>query len=108
MIAAPTALSVAGMPIDTSSSASAATAPVRPFDPLSGGDVAFAGGKGANLGRLAGAGFPVPAGFVVGATAYGAFCDGGGLRDRIAARLEHVDAARRRRAPAAARRSTPR
>jgi Pyruvate phosphate dikinase, AMP/ATP-binding domain len=33
-------------------------------------DVAYAGGKGANLGELTRAGLPVPPGFVVGATAY--------------------------------------
>ena len=47
----------------------------------------YAGGKGANLGELTGAGVPVPPGFVVGAPAYAAFCDEGGLRDRIDERL---------------------
>lgn len=32
--------------------------------------VATAGGKGSNLGELAGAGFPVPRGFVITADAY--------------------------------------
>ena len=49
--------------------------PVRPFPALSRGDVAFAGGKGANLGELTAAGLPVPPGFVVGAPAYAAYCD---------------------------------
>ena len=49
---------------------------VRGLDRLSRADVAFAGGKGANLGELTAAGFPVPPGFVVGAPAYAAFCDG--------------------------------
>ena len=39
---------------------------VRPFAELSRDDVAFAGGKGANLGELTRAGLPVPPGFVVG------------------------------------------
>jgi pyruvate,water dikinase len=65
--------------------------PLRPFTDLSRGDVEYAGGKGANLGELTGAGVPVPPGFVVGAPAYGAFCDENGLRDRIEARLESID-----------------
>ncbi len=64
---------------------------VRDFDRLSHADVDFAGGKGANLGELTAAGFPVPHGFVVGAPAYAAFCDGGGLRERIEERLSAVD-----------------
>ena len=57
---------------------------IRPFAELSRDDVAFAGGKGANLGELTAAGLPVPPGFVVGAPAYAAFCDATGLRERIA------------------------
>jgi pyruvate, water dikinase len=64
---------------------------VRPFAELSHDDVAFAGGKGANLGELTRAGIPVPPGFVVGAPAYAAFCDDGGLRERIGALLEGLD-----------------
>ena len=66
-------------------------APVRPFSELSREDVAYAGGKGANLGELTGAGLPVPPGFVVGAPAYAAFCDGGGLRARISEQLSGLD-----------------
>jgi pyruvate,water dikinase len=64
---------------------------VRPFADLSHGDAAFAGGKGANLGELIKAGFPVPAGFVVGAPAYAGFCDGSGLRARLASLLHDLD-----------------
>ncbi|HEU5254236.1 MAG TPA: phosphoenolpyruvate synthase [Solirubrobacterales bacterium] len=64
---------------------------VLAFDRLGGGDVAFAGGKGANLGELTAAGLPVPPGFVIGAPAYAAFCDDSGLRGRIAARLADLD-----------------
>jgi pyruvate,water dikinase len=67
------------------------TRPVRSFTDLARADVAYAGGKGANLGELTAAGLPVPGGFVVGAPTYAAFCDEGGLRGRIAARLEDVD-----------------
>jgi pyruvate,water dikinase len=61
------------------------------FEQLRRGDVAFAGGKGANLGELTAAGLPVPPGFVIGAPAYAAFCEETGLRERIAARLADLD-----------------
>jgi pyruvate,water dikinase len=64
---------------------------VRPFEALRRTDVEFAGGKGANLGELTAAGLPVPPGFVIGAPAYGAFCDESGLRPRIAALLASID-----------------
>jgi phosphoenolpyruvate synthase/pyruvate phosphate dikinase len=63
---------------------------IRPFTELSRADVFFAGGKGANLGELTAAGFPVPPGFVIGAPAYAAFVDTTGLRQRIADRLVDV------------------
>jgi pyruvate, water dikinase len=66
-------------------------AAVRFFEQLGKSDVPFAGGKGANLGELTGAGVPVPAGFVIGAPAYAAFCDQNGLRERIAAALADLD-----------------
>jgi pyruvate,water dikinase len=68
----------------------ATTSAIRSFDELGKADSAFAGGKGANLGELTRAGFPVPPGFVVGAPAYAEFA-GGGLRDRVAERLAGVD-----------------
>jgi pyruvate, water dikinase len=61
------------------------------FEGLGREDTDFAGGKGANLGELAAAGFPVPSGFVIGAPAYAAFCDMGGLRTRIEQRLGDLD-----------------
>jgi pyruvate, water dikinase len=64
---------------------------VLSFDRLDRDDVAFAGGKGANLGELIAAGLPVPPGFVIGAPAYAAFCDDTGLRGRIATRLADLD-----------------
>ncbi|HEY7623959.1 MAG TPA: PEP/pyruvate-binding domain-containing protein [Candidatus Limnocylindria bacterium] len=45
---------------------------VRPLDELTAADVAVAGGKGANLGELRRAGFPVPDGFVLTTAAYDA------------------------------------
>ena len=64
---------------------------VRPFASLSRDDVDYAGGKGANLGELTAAGLPVPAGFVVGAPAYAAYCAETGLRERLAEVLEGLD-----------------
>jgi len=60
------------------------------FERLDRSDVSRVGGKGANLGELTAAGLPVPPGFVVSASAYAAFCDGSGLRARIAERLAAV------------------
>ena len=65
--------------------------PIRPFAALARTDVAFAGGKGANLGELTAAGLPVPPGFVIGAPAYAAFCDESGLRSRLEDALHGVD-----------------
>jgi pyruvate,water dikinase len=65
--------------------------PVRLFARLGREDVAYAGGKGANLGELTSAGLPVPAGFVVGAPTYAAFCAQTGLRERLAELLDGVD-----------------
>ncbi len=64
---------------------------VRPFADLGREDVAYAGGKGANLGELTRARLPVPAGFVVGAPAYAAFCAETGLREQLAGLLDSVD-----------------
>ena len=60
--------------------------PVMPFSDLSTADVPYAGGKGANLGRLTQAGLPVPPGFVVGAPAYAAFR----LQTELGERLQDV------------------
>ncbi len=76
---------------DGASAEVTSSAPVRGFEELSRADVAYAGGKGANLGELTAAGLPVPPGYVVGAPSYAAFCDVGALRERIEARLESVD-----------------
>lgn len=48
------------------------------------GDVALAGGKGANLGELTSAGFPVPPGFVVVAPAFLDAVTQSGVRERLA------------------------
>jgi pyruvate,water dikinase len=54
-----------------------------------GTDIDKVGGKGANLGRLANAGFPVPSGFVVDTGAYLAHIDP--IRDEIATMLDSID-----------------
>lgn len=55
-------------------------------------DVAAVGGKGANLGQLAGAGFRVPDGFVVTAAGYLEAVVAAGVRDVISTRFATVDA----------------
>lgn len=54
-----------------------------PFSQLSKANIPVAGGKGANLGELTTAGFPVPAGFVVTTGAYDAFVQAHGLSQQI-------------------------
>ena len=53
------------------------------FKDLSKGDVAVAGGKGANLGEMTKAGLPVPPGFVVTSKAYNQFLKEGGINEKI-------------------------
>src|SRR5690606_25670038 len=55
------------------------------FETLGRGDIASAGGKGANLGELTRAGMPVPPGFVVTAAGYLAAMDDGGVREGLRA-----------------------
>ncbi|MEZ5990688.1 MAG: phosphoenolpyruvate synthase [Planctomycetota bacterium] len=57
----------------------------RPLATIGRDDAGGAGGKGANLGELLAAGFPVPDGFVVTADAFRAFLDANGLRDDFVA-----------------------
>ncbi len=64
---------------------------MRSFAQLGRDDVAYAGGKGANLGELTRAGLPVPDGFVIGAPAYAAFLTETGLRERLAELLDDVN-----------------
>ncbi|GAA0612131.1 PEP/pyruvate-binding domain-containing protein [Sporichthya brevicatena] len=60
------------------------------FRESGGTEHALVGGKGANLGRLAGAGFPVPPGFTVTTEAYRAFL-AGPLGDKIAEIVADID-----------------
>ncbi len=66
---------------------------VRGLEDLGRGDVAFAGGKGANLGELIRAGLRVPAGFVVGAPAFARVAAEAGIADAIEERLAGLDVA---------------
>ncbi len=67
------------------------TSPTLSFAELTKDDVAYAGGKGANLGELTAAGLPVPPGFVVGAPAYASFCSDSGVRAELDAILLDVN-----------------
>ena len=58
-------------------------AAIRRLDTLSVEDVAVAGGKGANLGELTKAGFPVPPGFVVTAPSFLQAMQEGGVREQL-------------------------
>ena len=62
------------------------------------GDLAVAGGKGANLGELTRAGVPVPPGFVLTTAAYRTYVDRSGIGDEILATVARDDAADRIRA----------
>jgi pyruvate,water dikinase len=64
---------------------------VRWFSGLGLADVASVGGKGANLGELVAAGFPVPDGFVVTAEAYLAAMDAAGVRAGLLERFGSID-----------------
>jgi pyruvate,water dikinase len=61
------------------------------FKDIDKNDTAFVGGKGANLGEMVQAGFPVPDGFVVTAETYFYALDHNNLRDKIKNLLENVD-----------------
>jgi pyruvate,water dikinase len=61
------------------------------FEDLSRADVPRVGGKGANLGELARAGLPVPAGFVITAQAYLQAMEEAGVREAMQAAASAVD-----------------
>jgi len=65
--------------------------PVCWFAEVGLGDVASVGGKGANLGELVGAGFPVPDGFVVTAHAYLDAMEAAGVRGDLMDRFSSID-----------------
>lgn len=56
------------------------------FDEVTKKDVGLVGGKGANLGEMIAAGFPIPFGFILTAQAYFHFID----HNNLAARIKHI------------------
>ncbi|MGV3758041.1 MAG: phosphoenolpyruvate synthase [Actinomycetota bacterium] len=62
------------------------------FDELGSADVGTVGGKGANGGEMAGAGLPVPPGFVVTADAFRKAMDDGGVRGELQQRFDEARA----------------
>src|SRR2546427_4661387 len=65
---------------------------VLSLDDLSKEEVGIAGGKGANLGEMRKAGFPVPDGFVVTTEAFELFARGNDLKKKIGWLLAKIDA----------------
>ncbi|MDP3724302.1 MAG: phosphoenolpyruvate synthase [bacterium] len=61
------------------------------FREVSKEDIPLVGGKGANLGEMAGIGLPVPPGFIVTAGTYFDFLDSANLRPKIKAVLDGID-----------------
>ncbi|MBI5620259.1 phosphoenolpyruvate synthase [Candidatus Gottesmanbacteria bacterium] len=61
------------------------------FNEVDKGDIPLVGGKGANLGEMTKAGFPVPPGFIVTAQAYKQFLDVTHLRSKIETALHNLD-----------------
>jgi pyruvate, water dikinase len=64
---------------------------IKWFKETSKKDIGFAGGKGANLGEMYQAGFPIPNGFIVTAQSYWKFLEESGLIDEITKILEKLD-----------------
>ena len=64
---------------------------VQPLTAIRHSDVSTVGGKGANLGEMIAAGFPVPPGFVLPIDAYRRFYESNRLGPRIAAAMRGVD-----------------
>jgi pyruvate,water dikinase len=64
---------------------------IRWFEEISAGEIDLVGGKGANLGEMARAGFPVPPGFCVIAPAYRQMVEESGLYPKIESILAQMD-----------------
>jgi pyruvate,water dikinase len=63
---------------------------ILPFSAISAADLPRVGGKGANLGEMTGAGFPVPPGFCVTTEAFERFLEASGIAETIYLRLENL------------------
>ncbi|NPA76166.1 MAG: phosphoenolpyruvate synthase [Candidatus Diapherotrites archaeon] len=61
------------------------------FEEITKDDVSLVGGKGANLGEMTRAGFPIPPGFVVTADAYFYFVEQTGIKDKIQEKLKNLN-----------------
>ncbi len=85
-------MSVHTVPVPTSAPVTAPSRYVRRLDELRLGDAGLAGGKGANLGELIGAGVPVPPGFVVTVDAYLDAVDAAGVRAELRRQMAGLDA----------------
>ncbi len=67
------------------------TAHILKFSDVRKSDIAYVGGKGANLGEMFSTGIPVPNGFVVTAKAYFDFLDSTSIRQKILTELSGLD-----------------
>ena len=63
---------------------------IRYFNEINKEDVMIVGGKGANLGEMTGAGFPVPEGFVITAEAYRTFMAANGISEKTPSVREKI------------------
>ena len=61
------------------------------FSEIGKNDINLAGGKGANLGEMTKARFPVPNGFIITSDAYKSFIDKNNLKDKISQQLRGID-----------------
>lgn len=78
--------------LDPSSTLGTGTEPlILPFERISAADLPRVGGKGANLGEMARAGFPVPPGFCVTTAAFDAFLAGCAELPSLYAALDALD-----------------
>jgi pyruvate,water dikinase len=64
---------------------------IKPFHKVNRSDVASAGGKGASLGELTQAGFPVPPGFIITSTAFDLFIQEADLNGEIEGLADGID-----------------
>ncbi len=64
---------------------------IKRFEEIGKDDVTSVGGKGASLGEMAGAGFPVPPGFVVTAATFDRFLEEADLKQEIETQLDGVN-----------------
>ena len=61
------------------------------FSDVGKADISSVGGKGANLGEMTRAGFPVPPGFIVTVASYRRFIEEAGIKEHIASALDGLD-----------------